>query len=169
MKAKKISNTPSLRLRVCPQWIQQRKFSSNEKVKKIVVVGGSGNFGKRICEILATRGGPNVEILVCGRNIKACEDVAFRLSQLPQKTSLKITPMSVDFNSPMFSTILQQNRANVVVMALQIENEDVVKSIIKNKIHYIDLNIGEHALEAVTKVDSLAKENQVAAVRPAAF
>jgi saccharopine dehydrogenase-like NADP-dependent oxidoreductase len=101
---------------------------------KVVVLGGYGNFGARICRALA--GNPGIELVVAGRNI----DKARALAQ-----QLGAQAAALDGADPRLADALRESGVGLVIHTagpFQGQDYHVASSAARAGCHYIDLADG---------------------------
>lgn len=131
-------------------------------MKKIVVLGGYGNFGKRIVESLANV--ENITIYVAGRN----KDKAIScISQLAGHSKAQLSPLAIDIFAADFDKQLSSLAPFLVIHTsgpFQGQDYRVPKACIEAGAHYIDLADDRRFVCDIAELDSLAKEKNVLAV-----
>ncbi len=121
-----------------------------------MVLGGYGNFGKRISVALAEKG---VDVLIAGRNGAKAQKLANEIGRNAQ--GLELDAMSSLNNA------LTQYRPDVVVNTVgpfQGQGYNIAHAAILNRVHYIDLADGRDFVCGINELDSLAKEAGVAVI-----
>lgn len=104
---------------------------------RILVLGGYGNFGKRICASLAQM---NIHLIVAGRSLTKASEYCERLRT--EYTGLKIEPAKIDINHPELANQLKGQNPNLVIHTcgpFQGQNYRVPKACLAIGAHYIDL------------------------------
>ena len=125
--------------------------------RKVLILGGYGNFGKRIAAALANAGIP---IIVAGRDKAKAE--AFICSLPEQSATIACFDVHRDLD-----TQLQRLKPAVVINTCgPFQNSDyaVAQSCIRRGIHYIDLADGRDFVTGITMLDQAAKEKSVAVI-----
>ena len=105
---------------------------------KVLVIGGYGNFGRRICESLAKE--ESINLIVAGRDITKASELAARLKK--EHPLLEIEGIALNIDAPEFVPDLQQLLPNLVIHTsgpYQNQPYHVPKACIKIGAHYIDL------------------------------
>lgn len=105
---------------------------------KILILGGYGNFGKRIAEGLPDHEGLNV--FIAGRNLSKAEQVARILDKEKHKTSY--IPLEIDILSPNFANALKTLSPDITIHTggpFQGQDYHVPQRCIDAGSHYIDL------------------------------
>lgn len=127
-------------------------------MKSIVVLGGYGNFGRRIVAALARE--PECRVFVCGRNIELATQVARQEGGCAE-------PLSLDCHAPNFSSELRRIGASLVVHTagpFQGQGYAVPRACIAAGAHYIDLADGRAFVCGIKALDSVARANDVLVV-----
>lgn len=127
-------------------------------MKSIVVLGGYGNFGRRIVAALARE--PECRVFVCGRNIELATQVA-------QQEGGSAEPLSLDCYAPTFSSELRRIGARLVVHTagpFQKQGYEVPSACIAAGAHYIDLADGREFVSGIKAFDAEARANDVLVV-----
>jgi len=122
-------------------------------MKSVVVLGGYGNFGRRIVGALARE--PNTRVFVSGRNLEQATAVA-------QETGGSAEPLRLDAHSADFTTELRKAGASLVVHTagpFQGQDYSVPRACIAAGSHYIDLADGRGFVCGITALDEEAKLN----------
>ncbi|MFK8050438.1 MAG: saccharopine dehydrogenase NADP-binding domain-containing protein [Halioglobus sp.] len=105
---------------------------------KVLVLGGYGNFGRRICESLAKE--KYVELLVAGRDLKKAADLAARIKS--KHSQLHIQGIALNIDTPSLLEELKQLAPNLVIHTcgpFQNQSYRVPRTCIAIGAHYIDL------------------------------
>lgn len=127
-------------------------------MKSIVVLGGYGNFGRRIVAALARE--PDCRVFVCGRIIELATLVA-------RQEGGGAEPLSLDCHAPDFSSELQRIDASLVVHTagpFQGQSYAVPRACIAAGAHYIDLADGREFVCGIKSIDAEARANDVLVV-----
>jgi saccharopine dehydrogenase-like NADP-dependent oxidoreductase len=127
---------------------------------RILVLGGYGIFGKRICQILADD--PNLQIIVGGRDQKKAEKLIEKIkTEIPDAD---IIPFQIDWQSQDFEQKLKACQANILIHSagpFQGQDYKVAHACIDAKIHYIDLSDGRAFVSEIKQLDEKAKAQGV--------
>jgi saccharopine dehydrogenase-like protein len=124
---------------------------------KVLILGGYGNFGKRIALGLAKK---NIPVVVAGRNKGKAEALAATLPTMLAETA------AFDMTKEL-SSELKKLRPAVVVNAcgpFQTSNYDVANTCIQHGVHYIDLADGRDFVNGITALDAQARQRDVAVI-----
>jgi len=130
---------------------------------KILILGGYGNFGKRICATLAKD--PHLHIIVAGRDLKKAETLAQEIKQKNHHTHIQ--GLMLDWKAQDFSQKLRESQADILIHAagpFQNQLYTVAEACIDNKMHYIDLSDGREFVVNIKQLDEKAKLNNVAVI-----
>jgi saccharopine dehydrogenase-like NADP-dependent oxidoreductase len=103
---------------------------------KVMVLGGYGNFGARICRALA--GNDNIELIVTGRDGHRASDFAGSLRGSARGLTL-------DMLSSGFAQVLKANQIDLVIHTagpFQAQDYAVAQACVQAAVHYIDLADG---------------------------
>lgn len=124
----------------------------------VLVLGGYGNFGKRICLALAKTG---IDVIMVGRSAEHASSCANDIkTKIPDA---KITIETADINKDL-SQLLNKNKPAVVINTVgpfQGSNYDIVKACIDHQVHYLDLADARDFVTNITQFDPAAKQNNV--------
>lgn len=122
----------------------------------ILILGGYGNFGKRIATALVKK---NIPVIIAGRDKQKAEAFASTLS-VPTETAI--------FNANQtLGEELQRLTPRVVINTcgpFQTSNYHIAQQCIKHGVHYIDLADGREFVTGITALDAEAKQHHVAVV-----
>jgi len=127
---------------------------------KILVLGGYGNFGRRICESLAKE--KCVELIVAGRDLKIAADLAARIkSKHPQ---LHIKGLALNIDTPRLVEELKQLSPNLVIHTcgpFQGQPYRVPRACMAIGAHYIDLADDRRFVCDISQLNQEAEEKGV--------
>lgn len=121
----------------------------------VLVIGGYGEFGARLCRRLSVDGW---RVLVAGRNMAAARAMA---ESLPHAE-----PVKMDRNGDV-AAVLRQYRPLLVIDAagpFQDGMSQVVEACIAEKIHYCDLADGREFVSEIARFETRAKEAGVVVI-----
>lgn len=122
-------------------------------MKTVVVLGGYGNFGRRIVTSLSRE--PGARVFVCGRDVKLAQAVA-------QEAGGSAEPLHLDAHAPDFIGRLREVAASVVIHTagpFQGQSYTVPQACITAGAHYIDLADGRAYVCGIKTLDEEAKRN----------
>ncbi len=128
----------------------------------VLVIGGYGVFGSRICQLLAAEGG--FRILVAGRSAAKAEGFAEELcSRLPRA---RVEGLGIDIAVGIASTLRSTGVDLVIHAAGPFQGQDygVARACIAQGIHYVDLSDGRDFVCGIGALDRVAEEAGVAVV-----
>lgn len=114
--------------------------------KKIVVIGGTGNFGGRICRRLLDQ--PNTELIVTSRSAASAESLVNSLRQ--QRPDAAISAAALDQSSSDFEQDLRNLEPDIVIHTAgpyQGQDYRVASACIECGSHYIDLADGREFVQ----------------------
>ncbi len=129
-------------------------------MKKILVIGGTGHFGGRICRRIV--GEANTELVISSRRKENAEVIANELRQT--NPSAAITAVSLDQFGPDFDKNLTTLQPNIVIHTAgpyQGQDYRVAEACIKAGSHYIDLADGRRFVEGFNVLNKAAERNNV--------
>lgn len=121
-----------------------------------LILGGYGNFGKRISAALASKGIP---VLIAGRSLEKASDLARSIGP-------NATPLKLDVETGL-TRAFKEHRPCVVVNTVgpfQGQGYDVARAAIDHKIHYIDLADGREFVTGINTLDQQAKDAGVTVI-----
>lgn len=127
-------------------------------MKSIIVLGGYGNFGRRIVAALSRE--PDARVFVCGRDLKQAQVAA-------QEAGGSAEPLHLDAHAPDFTGRLRQMAAAIVVHTagpFQGQSYSVPHACIAARAHYIDLADGRAYVCGIKALDEEAKRNDTLVV-----
>jgi saccharopine dehydrogenase-like NADP-dependent oxidoreductase len=128
-------------------------------VKKVLVLGGYGNFGKRIVENLA--GIDGITIVIAGRNLTKSSAL---VQNLADTSVASLEPLEIDIFADDFKAQLTALSPYLVIHTsgpFQGQNYRVPKACIECGAHYIDLADDRRFVCDIAKLDSQAKDKGV--------
>jgi saccharopine dehydrogenase-like NADP-dependent oxidoreductase len=128
-------------------------------MKKVVVLGGYGNFGKRIVENLA--GIEEINILIAGRNLSKSSAL---VESLKDTASASLNPLVIDIFAEDFKEQLAVISPFLVIHTsgpFQGQDYRVPKACIECGAQYIDLADDRRFVCDIAQLDSQAKEKGV--------
>ncbi len=131
-------------------------------MKTILILGGYGNFGKRIAQHLC--GHPNLALLIAGRNPDKAERL---MQQLTPLATTVLKPVAVDINADTFEQTLIQLNPDIVIHTsgpFQGQDHRVPQACLQARSHYIDLADDRRFVCDIARLDHPAKQNNVALI-----
>ncbi|MGC3981633.1 MAG: saccharopine dehydrogenase NADP-binding domain-containing protein [Steroidobacteraceae bacterium] len=128
--------------------------------KPILILGGYGNFGKRISQALASNGLP---IVIAGRDLGKAQSLA---TQLRTESKAAITADAFDVNADLAQRLASIGPCAVINTCGPFQAADyrVAMACIDQGVHYIDLADGRDFVTGITALDTSAKHNHVAVI-----
>lgn len=128
-------------------------------MKKVIVLGGYGNFGKRIVENLTNIEG--ISILVAGRNLSKSSTL---VKSLASKSVAELEPLVIDIFADDFKERLASLSPYLVIHTggpFQGQDYRVPKACIECGAHYIDLADDRRFVCDIAELDNEAKDKGV--------
>ncbi len=125
-------------------------------IKRVLVMGGYGNFGRYIVEELAKE--PNIQIIIAGRSLEKAQDLASKVNGIHQPEAIEC-----DIHKN-FSEKLQNFKPDIVIHAsgpFQEQDYQAAKTCIDFGIDYIDLADDRDFVSGIHTLDSMAKQSNV--------
>ena len=124
---------------------------------RVLILGGYGNFGKRIAAAL-TRDG--IRVIIAGRTPGKAEELK---QQLPAGLAQAVY---LDVSQPLDEPLAELKPKVVVNTCGPFQNSDysVAQACIRQKIHYIDLADGRDFVTGITALNEKASGNGVAVI-----
>lgn len=120
--------------------------------KRILIIGGYGNFGSFITKRLSQYN--NIQVIVAGRSLEKAQALA---------NDVGAEAVRIDINHN-FSDALTKIQPDIVIHTsgpFQAQGYDVAKACINQGCHYIDLADGREFVENITTLDKEAKKKGV--------
>lgn len=127
---------------------------------RIVVIGGTGHFGGRICRRIL--GEPNTELVVTSRNQANAQSVVDQLQT--QCSESVVSAAGLDQSAPGFEADLRALNPNLVIHTAgpyQGQDYRVAKACIAVGCHYIDLADGRDFVQGFDSLHEEAKRNDL--------
>jgi len=126
-------------------------------IKRILILGGYGNFGKRIAGALCRDG---YSVIIAGRNKDKADEL---VKSLPHGLA-EVAVFNVDVD---LASQLEKLNPSVVINTcgpFQNSNYRVAEICINASVHYIDLADGRDFVTGITKLNELAKQKRVSVI-----
>ncbi len=136
--------------------------SGSASRKRIMVVGGTGVFGVRLCEGLAGQG--RFDIVIAGRSEHKALDLIARLLRMDPDCAARFETFDRTQPSP---ARLSQIAPNIIVDAagpFQESGYALPEAAIAQQIHYVDLADGREFVAGIAALDRKAKKAGVAVI-----
>ncbi|MCO4757931.1 MAG: saccharopine dehydrogenase NADP-binding domain-containing protein [Oceanospirillaceae bacterium] len=130
--------------------------------KSVLVLGGYGNFGKRIVESLAKIA--NLQVLIAGRNPEKALQLVHRLQPGAAAT---LQAERVDISAPEFTASLKKLAPDIVIHTsgpFQKQSYQVPQACIEAGAHYIDLSDDRDFVANISELDANARQQQVSVI-----
>lgn len=127
--------------------------------KRVLIIGGYGNFGSFISKRLAED--QNIQIIIAGRSYEKAETLADEINAVHPAQAYKL-----DINTDI-ATALAAITPDIVVHTsgpFQAQGYDVAKGCIAQGCHYIDLADGREFVSQITSLNTEAKQHNVVVV-----
>ncbi len=127
--------------------------------KRVLVLGGYGNFGKRICQSLATLEG--IELVIAGRSGQRAQLLRDELSV---QSTASIDFAELDVNAPTLIPKLADVGPEVVIHTcgpFQGQQYQVAEACLEVGSHYLDLADDRRFVCDISRLDSRAKTREV--------
>ena len=130
-------------------------------MRDALILGGYGNFGKRIAAGLARHG---VSLTIAGRHLEKAEVLARQLRADNRQGA--INSASVDAEQNLDAALLSLRPAVVVNTCGPFQGKDyrVAQACIRQRIAYVDLADGRDFVTGITRLDEAAKAAGVAVI-----
>lgn len=128
-------------------------------MKNILVLGGYGNFGKRIVEDLSDLEG--ITVFIAGRNIEKAKTLK---NNLESKALANLKPITLDINAENFTQQLKSLSPDVVIHTggpFQKQSLRVPKACLDAGSHYIDLADDRQFVCNIKQLDQGAKNKKL--------
>lgn len=125
-------------------------------VKRVLIIGGYGNFGRFIAKRLATEA--NIQLIIAGRHIQKAELFCKQLSGLNQAEY-----MHIDIHYQLEESLARIYPDIVIHTSgpYQHQGYEVAKACIHQGCHYIDLSDAREFVVGITQLNSAAKAKNV--------
>lgn len=128
-------------------------------MQRILVLGGYGFFGARICAALARN--PRIQLVVAGRNAEKATALAYQLGLRAENAR------PLDSTSPQFAQALRKLGITTLIHTagpFQEQGYGVAHAAIQAGSNYIDLADGREFVVGIDKLDAAAKRANVAVI-----
>lgn len=122
---------------------------------KIVILGGYGNFGKRISHLLLKE---HCILYIAGRNLDKAQRMVQELSQYQPHALLE--PVALNWRADNFQQLLKHVQPTLLIHCagpFQEQDYTVARTCIELGIHYVDLADGRHFVTHIDQFDKQAK------------
>lgn len=132
-------------------------------INKIIILGGYGNFGKRIAKSLSRH--KNITLYLAGRDPHKAETICQQLSKTSD--NVKIRPLKMDIHSSQFETELIKLSPDLVIHTsgpFQAQDYRVPEACINANCHYIDLADDRRFVCDIHQLNARAQAKQLLVV-----
>jgi len=129
-------------------------------LKRIVIIGGTGHFGGRICRRLVAQS--DLEMTVTSRRLSSAQSFVDDLVASGSATTIKAA--ALDQSSPEFESDLRALEPNVVIHTAgpyQGQDYRVARACIEAGSHYIDLADGREFVSGFAALNDAATRNKL--------
>jgi saccharopine dehydrogenase-like NADP-dependent oxidoreductase len=126
---------------------------------RILVLGGYGFFGGRICAALARN--PRIQLIIAGRSAEKATALAYQVGLRAENAR------ALDAASPQFSQTLSKLAVNTLIHTagpFQGQDYSVAQAAIQAGANYLDLADGREFVGGIGKLDAAARAANVAVV-----
>ena len=121
-------------------------------IKRVLIIGGYGNFGSFITRRLA--GDDNLQVIIAGRSKEKAEALA-------NEVGGEAVTLDINDNLASALSIIQPDIVIHTSGPFQAQGYDVAQACIAQGCHYIDLADGREFVEGITELDEQAKNKGV--------
>lgn len=128
---------------------------------KVLILGGYGNFGRRIAARLVYY---HIPIIVAGRHVHVADEVKAEIIKKYPDADIETAAIDIQEN---FENHLRMLKPYIVINTcgpFQSRNYDVARCCIQERVHYIDLADGRDFVCGISTLEALAKANQVCVI-----
>lgn len=132
----------------------------SQGITRVLILGGYGNFGKRIAGRLSVLN--NITILIAGRNQNKAQQLCNEL--ILKGTNGLLEAVALNFDNPQFADDLKALSPDLVIHTggpFQGQNYRVAEACIASKSHYIDLSDDRRFVCDISSLNKKALENDV--------
>lgn len=125
-------------------------------MKRVLIIGGYGNFGSFIARKLAMD--ENVQLIIAGRSLEKAQKAA---SDLNAKNPAMAATLDIGKNLPISLKVLNPDIVIHTSGPFQSQGYDVAQACIAQGCHYIDLADGRDFVENITSLHDAARDRNV--------
>lgn len=129
-------------------------------MKKVLILGGYGNFGAHITRNLAAE--RDIRVVIAGRDQEKCERLAAELQKSPNLPLYHALDVHKDLPA-----VLDRVKPDIVIHAsgpFQGQGYHVAEACIAHGCHYLDLADGREFVSGIRRLDKAAKDKGVAVI-----
>lgn len=129
-------------------------------MKRLIVIGGTGHFGGRICRRIA--GEPNIELVLTSRSQEKAQAAVDEMRRIHSHAGVKAA--ALDQSSPEFENDLRALRPDIVIHTAgpyQGQDYRVARACIEAGSHYIDLADGREFVQGFDILHEAARQSDV--------
>lgn len=129
-------------------------------MKKVLILGGYGNFGAHISRLLAEE--KDIRIIIAGRSQEKCQQLAGELQKSPNLPLYHALDVHRELDA-----VLERVTPDIVIHAsgpFQGQGYNVAKACIAHGCHYIDLADARDFVTGITTLDAEAKKKGVTVI-----
>jgi len=130
-------------------------------MNKVLMLGGYGNFGRRISMALARSG---IAIIIAGRNAKSAQDLAKEIIRHYPNAEIDTAVFDIEKELPKQLQLLKPTVVINTCGPFQTKNYSAAIYCIESKIHYIDLADSRDFVGGITTLGKKAKDAGVMVV-----
>lgn len=126
---------------------------------RVLVLGGYGFFGSRICTALARN--PAIHLIIAGRDLTKATALAYQLGRSAQHAR------ALDATSPQLAQALSKLQLGTLIHIagpFQDQNYAVAQACIQARCNYLDLADGREFVNGIVKLDAAARAANVCVV-----
>jgi hypothetical protein len=130
-------------------------------MREVLILGGYGNFGRRIARALLKHGVP---IIIAGRNLAKAQRLAMTLREaLPHAV---VRAVRVDADQPLDAPLTRLNPGVVVNTCGPFQGKDyrVAEACIRGRVHYLDLADARSFVPGIATLDAKARAASVSVI-----
>jgi len=120
---------------------------------KVLILGGYGNFGRRIARALVTA---DIPVIIAGRDAEKAAAVAHELGALAESAGFDAN-QELTSHLPTLAPLLLINTCG----PFQTADHRIARACIESGVHYIELADGRDFVTGMTALDAQAKEKNV--------
>ena len=130
-------------------------------MRSVIILGGYGNFGKRIALALVKSG---IAIIIAGRNASKAQALSDKLKKHHPEAKIKLAIFDAQADLANQLQNLKPAIAINTVGPFQTSDYAIAKTCIQQKTHYIDLADGRDFVTGITALDQQARKADIAVI-----